>query len=615
MEAPAESWQNCRERSFVLRADAAKKGKLMALYHLSVKIISRSNGQSACAASAYRSGEKIKDEYDGIIHDYRKKENVEDSIVMLPDNAPKELSERQKLWNSVEKNEKQANAQLAREVEFSLPRELPFEERKRIALEFLNENFVSEGMIVDVSFHNPPKMNAKKQPIDASGNVTHDPAKYIYENPHCHAMCTMRPIDNSGKWAAKKQKLYVCEKDGRQKKFTSQELKENPGWEKIYNYKDSDGKKAWHTRSYVEMHSEENFTLVNRYPKCEQIMNPTVEKWNSKDLLLVWREAWARKVNETFESYDMDERIDHRSYKDQGVELIPTIHEGKFVTIAEKRLKEEYVQKITRGEVAVLQHTEIRDLNNAIREHNQEIRIIADMKKLRAQLEEIIEPVKERLASISKNVSESLERLRVDIIQCGFKINKTVDIKAQSDEKIRQNQDYIKNLAPIRKERLDELQQECDSLREKLDATKGFFSGKKREQLMERIDRLEDGIDLQMENRKYATEAQKEIDQLKMVADKAGEQIKVMQEQKTEKIIAYKEIESQIPEDRVGAILKERMKIRSGIERECVTGQEYREFHIEADKFDREMKCSMSDLNSNHDLEVHNKKVRYISIE
>ena len=146
----------------------------MALYHFSAQIISRSNGQSACAAAAYRSGEKIENEYDGITHDYRLKQNVEDAIVLLPENAPADFADRSKLWNSVEQNEKQANAQLSREIEFSLPRELPPEVRKQIALEFIQEQFADQGMVADVCFHNPPKMNSKKQPIDVYGNPTSD---------------------------------------------------------------------------------------------------------------------------------------------------------------------------------------------------------------------------------------------------------------------------------------------------------------------------------------------------------------------------------------------------------------------------------------------------------
>lgn len=237
------------------------------------------------------------------------------------------------------------------------------------------------------------------------------------------------------------------------------------------------------------------------------------------------------------------------------------------------------------------------------------------MKKLREQLEKIIEPVKERFESMSQNVAESLERLRVDIVKLGMKIHKTVDTKNRDDEKIKQNQEYIKDLAPMRKERLDELRQERKNLKKQLDATTGLFSGKKREELQERIDRLDDEIDLQKENRKYAINAQKEIDQLKVVSEKAGEQIKVMQEQQTEKISTYTEMESQIPEDRIEAIRQERMMLCPDIERETVTRQENLKFHLEADKFDTKMKCSVNDLAHTQELEGHKRTIKYTSIE
>lgn len=245
----------------------------MALYHFHSQIISRANGQSACAAAAYRSGEKIKNEFDGITHDYTQKYNVIESVVMLPEHAPAHFAERSRLWNAVEQNEKQMNAQLAREIEFALPRELPLEVQKKIALEFIQEQFVSQGMIADVAFHNPPKMDSKKRPIDCFGNPTDDPEQFIYVNPHLHALLTLKPLDEDGNWETKKQKLYVCEKAGEQKLFTANELKLAEGWEKLFHYESESGAKSWHTKSYATQHPEECAKLLNRYPKCEQVTN------------------------------------------------------------------------------------------------------------------------------------------------------------------------------------------------------------------------------------------------------------------------------------------------------------------------------------------------------
>lgn len=125
----------------------------MAIYHCSIKIISRGKGKSAIAASAYRSGEKIINEYDGIIHDYTKKGGIVYKEIMLPNRAPAELINRSVLWNSVEKIEKSKNAQLAREIEVALPVELNREQQIQLVKEYVKKNFVSCGMCADFAIH------------------------------------------------------------------------------------------------------------------------------------------------------------------------------------------------------------------------------------------------------------------------------------------------------------------------------------------------------------------------------------------------------------------------------------------------------------------------------
>ena len=597
----------------------------MTLYHLHLNLIKRSDGGSACKAAAYRSGEEIKSEYTGNTYNYRNRYGIDYTVVLLPDNAPAEYADRRVLWNAVEHNEKQSNAQLAREIEFALPKELSFEEQKKLALEFIQEQFVSDGMIADVAFHHKVKMTSDNKylcnaddtiMLDEAGKpipvkkLRQDPSLGVPCNPHVHVLLPLRPIDESGKWETKKQKLYVCEKDGEQRNFTSQELKENPGWKKLYNYQDPSGKKSWHTKSYVEEHPEKELALVNRYPKCEQVMNPKVEKWNSPDMLLVWREAWAVKANEMFESLGMEERMDHRSYKDQGVDLIPTIHEGKAVTIAEKRLKEEYGQKIASGESAVLQHTEIRDLNNTIREHNREIRIIAEMKKLRDQMETIMAPVKERIAAFEQSIAEKLEHLRGEIISLTVKIRKGVDLKGKTDEQIVSNEAYIKDLAPVREEKIEEIQLERKTLENQLNATISLFSEKKREDLKDRIDALNSEISLLKENRKYAADAQKEVNRLKKASEITGKQIDQMKLKRKTRVEEYVSIEGQIPQDERLSVQMERLSIRSGIEKVYIEENGAQEFYLEADKIDKKMGCSISDLSLGQPTEAIAHKIK-----
>jgi len=148
----------------------------MAIYHFSVQVISRSQGKSSVAAAAYRAGEKIKDERTGKIYDYssRDKDKI-DKIILAPKCAPDWVYDRKKLWNEVEKAEKRKDAQLAREINIALPRELSIEENKKLAIEFCNDVFVKEGMIADICFH-----------FDNANN------------PHFHVMLTMREINESG---------------------------------------------------------------------------------------------------------------------------------------------------------------------------------------------------------------------------------------------------------------------------------------------------------------------------------------------------------------------------------------------------------------------------------
>ena len=121
---------------------------------MSIKIISRGKGKSAVAAAAYRAGEKITNERDGITHDYTRKQGVDWSNVFLPDNAPPEYRDRATLWNAVEKIEKASNSQFAREIQVALPKELSYFQNKGLVNEFLKNNFVSKGMIADIALHN-----------------------------------------------------------------------------------------------------------------------------------------------------------------------------------------------------------------------------------------------------------------------------------------------------------------------------------------------------------------------------------------------------------------------------------------------------------------------------
>lgn len=244
----------------------------MAIYHCTCKIISRGQGRSAVGAAAYRSGEKLYNEYDGIEHDYTKKGGVVYSEIMLCENAPKEYQDRQTLWNAVEQIEKSSKAQLAREYEVALPVELSREEQIKLVRDFAKENFVDNGMCVDFSIHDKED-----------------------GNPHAHIMLTTRPIEQDNSWGVKQKKEYILDKNG-QKQYDKKK--------QIY--------------------------------KCKTVKTTN---WDSKEFLQRSRESWAEKINQELEKKSLPQRIDHRSLKEQGVDRVPTIHEGGARKLEKRGIK------------------------------------------------------------------------------------------------------------------------------------------------------------------------------------------------------------------------------------------------------------------------------------
>lgn len=160
----------------------------MAIYHFSAKVISRAAGSSAVAAAAYRSADRLHDERLGRSHDFSNKAGVVHSEVMLPEGAPEEWRDREQLWNDIEAVEIRKDAQLAREIEFAIPREMTKEQGIDLARDFVQTEFVDRGMIADLNVH---------WDIGADGLA----------KPHAHVMLTMREIkigeDGSAEFGAK----------------------------------------------------------------------------------------------------------------------------------------------------------------------------------------------------------------------------------------------------------------------------------------------------------------------------------------------------------------------------------------------------------------------------
>ena len=147
----------------------------MAIYHCSAKVIGRSGGRSATGAAAYRAGEKIIDQRSGVVHDYSRKGGVDHSEVIAPSGSPAWATDRSVLWNQVEQVEKRKDAQLCREVEVALPRELSLDGMRSLASDYARETFVAKGMVADINIHHADT-----------------------ENPHAHILLTTRVIDRDG---------------------------------------------------------------------------------------------------------------------------------------------------------------------------------------------------------------------------------------------------------------------------------------------------------------------------------------------------------------------------------------------------------------------------------
>ena len=286
----------------------------MAIYHLEAKVVSRGAGRSAVAASAYLSCSRLYNDYDGIQHDYTKKQGLVWQEVFLPEYAPQEWKDREQLWNAVEEVETAKDSRLAREFVVALPIELNRVEQIELLQEFIREQFVANGMCADAAIH------------DTDGH-----------NPHAHILLTVRPLDEQGKWQYKTEKEYLCIKNGEERGFTAAEFRtaQADGWEKQYPYKVGK-KKVYMIPSAAEM---QGLVRADKHPKSTRYgrQNPISERWNSEEQLVLWRAAWADVSNRYLERAGREERIDHRSNATRGLDEIPTIHEGVTAQVLERK--------------------------------------------------------------------------------------------------------------------------------------------------------------------------------------------------------------------------------------------------------------------------------------
>ena len=385
----------------------------MAIYHLEAKVVSRGAGRSAVAASAYLSCSRLYNDYDGIQHDYTKKQGLVWQQIFLPEYAPQEWQDREKLWNAVEEVETAKDSRLAREFVVALPIELSREERIDLLQNFIREQFVSDGMCADAAIH------------DTDGH-----------NPHAHILLTVRPLDEQGRWQYKTEKEYLCMRNGEERGFTAAEFRaaQNEGWEKQYPYKVGK-KKVYMTPPVAEA---QGLVRADKHPKSTRYgrQNPISERWNSDEQLVEWRKEWADVTNRYLERYGHDERIDHRSNAARGLDEQPTIHEGVSARALERK-----------GIIA-----DRCEINRQIKADN------ALLRELKATMKKLMDAVKNTIPALA----EAMESLREKMIIFCYQLNhirtgKSVIVKSVDAWNINLNRysEVVEQIKESKKERTD----------------------------------------------------------------------------------------------------------------------------------------------------------------
>lgn len=291
----------------------------MAIYHFTTSIVKASKGKCAVASAAYISAGKLYDKRLGLTFSYTRKEEVIYTEILLPPNAPKEFKDREMLWNAVEKVQNKSNSRYARMFEMALPNELTTEQQIELARKYIQKNFVDKGMAVDFALH-------KKE-----------------GNNHIHVMTTVRGFTKNGTWANMEKKDYARDENGNRIPL----IDPATGLQKRGKNNDLQWKRVTVKRN----------------------------EWNSRKQLMEWRKNWAKECNKYLPE---DKHIDHRSYKEQGIDKIPTIHEG----YAARQMKE-------RGKVS----DRIR-INEEIRHQNN---VIEKIHSLLSSVAEKIKQIKERM--------------------------------------------------------------------------------------------------------------------------------------------------------------------------------------------------------------------------
>lgn len=280
----------------------------MALYSFGrIKIISRGGVRSAVATAAYHAGIELRNEYDGVTHDFSRKKDVGATYIRMPETAPaawrdESVSVQERLgliWNAVEKASPAENARLARCNFLALPHELTVEQGLDCVDRWIERECTSRGMGVTYSLH------------DKKGNR------------HVDVMYLVSEYDENGKPIVKAKKEYLCRnRNGEECYLDAEGFRNASDYEKVYRYT-RNGEEKRMTPSEAE--AEPGWERVSKHPVCRTVK---IGGWDDADLAKRWRKAWEEVLNEKFEELGLTVRVDSRSYRERGLSILPTVHEG-----------------------------------------------------------------------------------------------------------------------------------------------------------------------------------------------------------------------------------------------------------------------------------------------
>lgn len=428
---------------------------------LKISNISRSYGRTAVAAAAYRSGEDLISDYTGLEYDYSHKGSVENARIYLPRGSPKELGNRETLWNTIASLEKRKDAVEAKEILCAIPHGLTDEQREDLVRKFC-QSLTEKGIICDACIHNPPKHDDLGRPINAAGLPEKDPEKFIYDNPHAHIMVAVRTIGPNGKFLSKTEGVYICRnvETGEQKNMTQAELKSAEStWQKQYKYLEPDGTQIWTTRADAEA---KGYQATDKYPLKLPRGRATGSAYiTSQDFVTDCRKNWGLLATEALRKAGINETVEMRSYKDQGSKKIGQKHKGPIAQQIDCKADR---YKAEGRDPRTIVYSAIHDINVEIRKHNQMVDVYEaqekDAEKIQSEAERY-----SRILSTYRAEWISAKAHRMQLKKQHFSLSDGIDDLRDKVEQFQKSEKAILGRIRLIDEKIERLKTETKSIR------------------------------------------------------------------------------------------------------------------------------------------------------